>query len=127
MLAGTVQPREFLTSMYGEPGTPRFKIMLRQGVWKYIFLANGGREQLFNEVEDPAETRNLATEHAEIRLRLRALAVGVCSTPGAVAALAGDDLRAFPYQERPRRRIFQFDRSRGVTGFPARPEDVLKG
>ena len=126
VLAGTAQPREFLTSMYGEPGTPLFKIMIRQGDWKYIFLANGGREQLFNVVEDPAEARNLAAERAEIARRLRALAAGVCNTPGAAAALAGDDLRAFPFQERPRRRIYQFDRSRGVTGFPARPEDVLK-
>jgi len=126
MLAGTAQPREFVTSMYGEPGTPLFKVMIRQGDWKYIFLANGGRDQLFNVVEDPAEARNRAAEHGEIARRLRALAVGICNTSGAAAALAGDDLRAFPYQERPRRRIYQFDRSRGVAGFPARPEDVLK-
>ena len=112
--------------MYGEPGTPLFKIMIRQGDWKYIFLANGGREQLFNVVEDPVEARNLAAERAEIARRLRALAADVCNTPGAAAALAGDDLCAFPFQERPRRRIYQFDRSRGVTGFPARPEDVLQ-
>jgi choline-sulfatase len=112
--------------MYGEPGTPLFKIMIRHGDWKYIFLANGGREQLFNVVEDPAEARNRVAECTEIALRLRALAAGVCDTPGAAAALAGHDLRAFPFQERPRRRIYQFDRSRGVTGFPARPEDVLK-
>jgi arylsulfatase len=126
VLAGTAQPREFLTSMYGEPGTPLFKIMIRQGDWKYIFLANGGREQLFDVVEDQAEARNRAAEHGEIARRLRSLAVGVCNTPGAAAALAGDDLRVFPYQERPRRRIYQFDRSRGIVGFPVRPEDVLK-
>jgi arylsulfatase len=126
VLAGTAQPREFLTSMHGEPGTPLFKIMIRQGDWKYIFLANGGREQLFNAVEDPAEARNLAAERAEIALRLRALAAAVCNTPGAAAALAGEDLRVFPFQARPLNRIYQFDRSRGVTGFPARPEDVLQ-
>lgn len=144
VLAGTAQPREFLTSMYGEPGTPLFKIMVRQGDWKYIFLANGGREQLFNVVEDPAELHNqlAAPTNLQIRLlpedqppsevpasvarRLRRLAVQRCSVPGAVAALQEGDLRAFPFQERPRRRIYQFDRSRGVTGFPARPEDVLK-
>jgi choline-sulfatase len=126
VLAGTAQPREFLTSMYGEPGTPLFKIMVRQGDWKYIFLANGGRQQLFNVVEDPAEARNQAAERGEVTRRLRALAASACNTPGAADALAGDDLRAFSYQERPRHRIYQFDRSRGVSGFPARPEDVLK-
>ena len=40
MFAGTAHPREFLSSMYGDPGTPLFKIMIRQGDWKYIFLAN---------------------------------------------------------------------------------------
>jgi choline-sulfatase len=127
LLAGTAQPRAFLTSMYGEPGTSLFKVMIRQGDWKYIFLANGGREQLFNVVEDPAETRNLAAERTEMARRLRALAAGVCNTPGAAVALAGDDLRIFPFRPRPLHRIYQFDRSRGVTGFPARPEDVLKG
>jgi hypothetical protein len=57
---------------------------------------------------------------------LRRLAVQRCRVLGAAAALQGDDLRAFPYRERPRGRIHQFDRSRGVIGFPARPADVLK-
>jgi choline-sulfatase len=144
VLAGTAQPREFLTSMYGEPGTPLFKIMVRQGPWKYIFLANGGREQLFNVVEDPQELHNQLAAPTRLQIsllsedqpaseapvsvaqRLRRLAVQRCRVPGAAAALQGDDLRAFPYRERPRDRIYQFDRSRGVTGFPARPEDVLK-
>ena len=144
MLAGAAQPREFLTSMYGEPGTPLFKIMIRQGDWKYIFLANGGREQLFDVAEDPQELDNRLTAPAclQIRLlpedqpqpeapvavarRLRRLAVQRCRVPGAAAALQDNDLRAFPYRERPRGRIYQFDRSRGVIGFPARPADVLK-
>jgi choline-sulfatase len=144
VLAGTARPREYLTSMYGEPGTPLFKIMIRQGPWKYIFLANGGREQLFNLAEDSQELHNqlAAPTTLQIRLlpedqppseapvdvarRLRRLAVQRCTVPGAAAALLGNDLRAFPYRERPRGRIYQFDRSRGVAGFPARPEDALK-
>jgi hypothetical protein len=47
--------------------------------------------------------------------------------PGARDALDGEKLRAFPFRERPRMRIYQFDRSRGVVGFPDRPEDALKG
>jgi hypothetical protein len=38
----------------------------------------------------------------------------------------GSDFRVLPFKARPLRRIYQFDRSRGVTGFPKRPEDVLK-
>ena len=48
------------------------------------------------------------------------------SQPGATAALDGGDLRGFPYRERPRVRIYQFDLSRGITGFPERPEDALR-
>ena len=42
-------------------------------------------------------------------------------------ALDGDKLRAFPFRKRPRTRIYQFDRSRGVLGFPDKPQDALKG
>lgn len=125
VLAGTAQPRERLISMYGEPGTPQFKVMMRQGAWKYIFLANGGREQLFNVVEDPAELQNRAGVEAARVQQLRAAAAQACRVPGAAAALQDDGLRAFPFQARPRQRIYQFDRSRGVTGFPARPQDAL--
>jgi hypothetical protein len=51
----------------------------------------------------------------------------MCRAPGAIDALAGDELRTFPFRERPRTRIYQFDRSRGVTGFPEQPQDALKG
>jgi arylsulfatase A-like enzyme len=43
---------------------------------------------------------------------------------GGAEALLGRRLRAFPFQPRPRTRIYQFDGSRGIRGFPARPEDV---
>jgi hypothetical protein len=41
-------------------------------------------------------------------------------------AVDGDKLRAFPFRERPRTRIYQFDRSRAVFGFPEKPEDALQ-
>ncbi|MBM4458904.1 MAG: choline-sulfatase [Chloroflexi bacterium] len=124
LLDGRSAPREFLTGMYGEPGSPQFKIMIRQDAWKYIFMANGGREQLFDVAADPAEFHNCMSHEGQIGRRLREVAVRACRVPGAAAGLAGDDLRAFPFQARPLRRIYQFDRSRGVVGFPARPEDV---
>ena len=51
---------------YGEPGTPLFKIMVRQGQWKYIYMANGGREQLFDLADDPNELKNLAESRTDV-------------------------------------------------------------
>jgi choline-sulfatase len=123
--AGTAPAREHLVGVYGEPGTPRFKIMVRDQAWKYIYIANGDREQLFDVLDDPQELHNRATHQPGVRRRLRGVAVAACRSPGIAGALEGGDLRAFPYCQLPRRRIYQFDRSRGVTGFPARPQDVL--
>jgi hypothetical protein len=44
-----------------------------------------------------------------------------------LGALDGNKLRAFPFRQRPPTRIYQFDRSRGVVGFPDEPQDALKG
>jgi choline-sulfatase len=118
---GSAQPREHLFGYYGEPGTPLFKIMVRSGDWKYIFLANGGREQLFNLKDDPNELTNTMSSSPGVASRLRAVAEKECSRPELAGAM-----KAFPFQARPRKRTYQFDRSRGVTGFPARPQDVLK-
>jgi choline-sulfatase len=89
-------------------------------------MANGGREQLFNRKNDPNELSNCLSSSPEIRKDLYALAVQACRVPGAVDALDGDKLRAFPFRERTPIRIFQFDRSRGVFGFPDKPQDALK-
>jgi hypothetical protein len=56
---------------------------------------------------------------------MRACATAACETPGAADALERGRLRGFPFQARQAGRIYQFDRSRGVTGFPVRPQDVL--
>jgi hypothetical protein len=44
---------------------------------------------------------------------------------GAREALEGDRLRSFPYRERPRKRIYQFDKSKDVTSFPENPADAV--
>jgi SAM-dependent methyltransferase len=93
--------------------------------WKYIFMANGGREQLFNLRADPDELCNRAAEAQDIRAELNALATARCEILGAREALEGDRLRSFPYRERPRKRIYQFDKSKGVTSFPENPGDVV--
>ena len=125
VLAGQAQPRTRLFSYYGEPGTPLFKIMVRQGDWKYIFLANGGREQLFNLAHDPNELHQACQRHPTIVRDLRCAAVAElsASTSGR-PALKGSDLRAFPFHQRKCERIYQFDLSRGIHGFPAHPKDV---
>jgi choline-sulfatase len=101
--------------------------MARGPRYKYIFIANGGREQLPDLQEDPHELRNRIRDQPALARDLRAAAAMACRTPGAVDALDGAALRAFPFEAPPRRRIVQFDRSRGVTGFPERPGDVLQG
>jgi choline-sulfatase len=122
---GRAEARQYVFGYYGQPGTRLFKIMVRHGDWKYIYFANGGREQLFNLRDDPQELANLASGRREVASQLRGRAISACQSPGARDALAGSDLRAFPFEARKPGRIYQFDRSRGVTGFPARPQDVL--
>jgi choline-sulfatase len=128
VLAGETEPRPFLIGMYGEPGTSLFKIMVRDDAWKYIFFANGGLEQLFDMRHDPDELHNLVDERPGIARMLRTTATAACDVQGARDALvASRDFRIFPLTERDPIRIYQFDRSRGVTGFPERPEDALSG
>ena len=56
--------RECVFGCYGVPGTPLFKVMAREGPWKYIWMANGGREQLFNEFRT---RRSCAMSHGNRR------------------------------------------------------------
>jgi len=127
MLRGECAPREHLVGMVEIPGSQDFKVMVLTKEWKYIFMANGGREQLFNRRRDPNELSNCVSSSERIRDDLYALAVQACRVPGAMDALEGDKFRAFPFRERARTRIYQFDRSRGVLGFPDKPEDALQG
>ena len=119
------EPRRFLVGMTELPGSEFFKVTVVTDEWKYIFMANGGREQLFNLKRDPAELSNCIVSATRIRDDLYALAVSTCKVPGARDALDGDRLRSFAYRERPRKRIYQFDNSRGVKGFPNQAGDAL--
>jgi arylsulfatase A-like enzyme len=125
MLRGEGTQREYLVGMIEIPGSQDFKVMIATDKWKYIFMANGGREQLFDLGRDPDELSNCLGSSPRIKGDLYALAVQACKAPGAVDALDGDKLRAFPFRERARTRIYQFDRSRGVVGFPDKPQDAL--
>ncbi len=126
MVSGRVPPRDVLTGFYGTPGTPLFKVMIRTGDWKYIYMANGGREQLFNLREDPHELTQRLESDPAVAKQMRDMAVAFLSRPNVDRALENGALKAFSFEARPLTRIYQFDRSRGVTGFPEHPADVLK-
>jgi choline-sulfatase len=127
MVEGGIAPRPYVVGMYGNPGTPLFKIMIRDDEWKYVYCANGGREQLFNMMDDRAELCNRLREQPHVARRMRDLAVSACKVPGARNALEANELKPFPFQAREPKRIYQFSRARGVKGFPERPQDVLEG
>ncbi len=108
--------RESLVGMFGAPGTRQFKCMVRRGDWKYIWLANGGRELLLNLRDDPGEARSFATAAPDTLASLRAEAVRTLAASELTRpALTGGGLKALPFEPFPRVRIKQF--ARGVTDF----------
>lgn len=109
--------RQVLYGVYGRPGTRLFKIMVRAGDWKYIWLANGSRQLLFNLKQDPGEMANLAAAAADVASQMHRLAGQYCEAPGLQAALTDGRLQGFPFLARPLIRIHQFDTSQGITGF----------
>jgi arylsulfatase len=125
MLRGEAAPRPHVIGIYGKPGTPLFKIMVRSGDWKYIFIANGGREQLFDVTHDPDEKQQLLDNQPEVVERLRQIAVAALDNEIGSSALEHGRLRAFDFEARPMKRIHQMAGDKGVRNFPNRPEDVL--
>lgn len=115
LLAGRAESRPERFGFYGRPGTPLFRAMVRAGNWKYIFMANGGREQLFNVDADPAEQDERSAERTDLVQRFRVAAANVLDVPNGREALERGALRVFPFAARERQRYFQFDSSRGVT------------
>ncbi len=122
---GRSKPRERLIGYYGAPGTHMFRTMVREGDWKYIYIANGGREQLFDVAEAPMELRNRIDDSAEAAKRLREAAGQAVSRINVNRALEGGRLRRFAYRQMERKRIYQFDRSHAPATFPERPADAL--
>lgn len=117
MLEGREAPRRRLFACYGRPGTPQFKTMIRQGPWKYIFLANGGREQLFNLEEDPQELSQVSDGHPQVMEEMRRILAWELNRDGLRQALEEGRPRTFPFTPRPLQRIYQFDHSSGVMNF----------
>ena len=86
MLRGECAPRDYLIGMVEPPGSHDFKLMVVTDEWKYIFMANGGREQLFNLRRDPNELSSCVASDSKIRNELHALGVQACQVPGAMDA-----------------------------------------
>lgn len=126
LVQGQGEARGFVFGWLGLPGKRGFRMMARSPRYKYIYIARGGREQLFDLQEDPHETRNLIAVRPTAADEIRQAAIAACRQPGAADALDGDRFLAFPYAPPVPRRIRQFDRARGVTDFPKHPADVLK-
>lgn len=116
-----VSQRRNCIGLVGAPGTRHFKAMVREGEWKYIWLANGGQELLFDVAHDPHESSCHAGNQAALVTRLRtALITRLTEHADTRAALNGDqDLLALPFEEFRRERIKQF--APGVQDFGEGP------
>jgi choline-sulfatase len=123
MLQGEAAPRDHLVGYYREPGTRHFKTMVRRGDWKYVYMANGGREQLFDLAEDPNELEQRRDADPDVAAELHQLAVTALEDHGCASALEDGRLRDFPYAERPRERIYQMGED--IETFPDNPADVV--
>lgn len=120
-----VSERRSCVGLFGEPGTRYFKAMVREGDWKFIWLANGGRAFLFNIAMDPAESRCFAVQERDIADRMRATLVArLAERETTRPALEGERLLALPFAPFPRERIKQF--SRGITDFGQGPVTATK-
>ena len=118
VLAGTERPRQTLIACYGRPGTPQFKMMIRREDWKYIFMANGNREQLFSLKDNAGETKLYNELEPKLCAQLRHCAETFCDQSGLLHALNPDKtLKIFDFTPRPLMRIHQFDASSGVFDF----------
>lgn len=116
LLTGSAAPRSVLFGVHGTPGTDQFKAMVRQEDLKLIWMANGGKSLLFDVAQDPYELTPLQDRPEDVQRMLGRL-TDFLRSEQVPDALDGTGLVQFPYREWSSRRIYQFDQSRGVTGF----------
>jgi choline-sulfatase len=120
LLSGQARPRDLLFGFHGRPGTRRFKAMVRSPELKLIWMANGGHRLLYDLNEDPRETSPLDLSTSGAAAAMTSALAGYLRGAGVGAAFEPDDpntLRTFGYESWPKRRIYQFDLSRGVTAY----------
>ena len=78
---GRAESRKYTFGYYGEPGPSQFKVMVRYRQWKYIYMTNGGREQLFDVEADPSEVQQLLERCPDEARYLRQAAVLAFDNP----------------------------------------------
>lgn len=112
------ESRECVFSVYGRPESNQFKMMVRRGDWKYIYMANGGRKQLFDLKNDPHELVNLAEKKDKICKELHHILVEKCKQePGLKSVIKDDDIYVIPFTPRKLERLHQFDFSKKITDY----------
>ena len=111
------EKRKAVVGVYGRPGTERFKVMIREGRYKYIFLSNGGLEQLFDLQEDPEEYENLISIRTRDADEFRTKLKEICSRPGLKQSMINGEMKTFPLTYRPLMRIHQFEFSKNIKDF----------
>lgn len=135
--------REYFYGTYSEPGSHQFKIMVRSHSHKYIYMANGARELLFDLVSDTHEQSSLCAlsavatagdaaqdDVAQLLRAMRAAGAAYLATLAAGApALDASSTTGFvehAFVARPLHRIMQMAGDLGVSGFPEDPAEVLE-
>lgn len=126
MLKGESKARNYLFGCYGKPGTPDFKIMVRDNKWKYIFMSNGGYQQLFDIPKDPYELSNKIKTESKTAEKLRSIAIEKLEkSEWSNRVIKDGDLRSFEFTKKPPKRVYQFDWSKGIKSFPKKPADLV--
>ncbi|QIB77850.1 sulfatase-like hydrolase/transferase [Haloferax volcanii] len=118
-IRGDAESRERLFGYHRTPRLPpNFTGMVREGRWKYVFMRNGGREQLFDLAADPNELDECAADNPEVVAELRDALAAKLADASADEFVENGTLRRAPYQE--------IDMGRLVREpYPEEPADVL--
>ncbi|MHB1483802.1 MAG: sulfatase family protein [Saccharofermentanales bacterium] len=112
------EKRKTVFGFYETPGDRQFKIMVREGDYKYIYITNGGREQLFNLKDDKNETIELSKNDPDLTKYYRNKAVEeIKKHERLLPSLDGDDLKSYEFYMPGNVRMKQFDISKGVYDF----------
>ncbi|QLG28860.1 sulfatase-like hydrolase/transferase [Halorarum halophilum] len=120
MVKDDADPRERLYGYHRTPGlAPNFTTMVREGDWKYVFMQNGGREQLFDLSADPHELDDLSGERPEQTAELRETAARKLEADDRTDFVENGTLRRYPYQRLDMGRLIR-------EPYPESPEDVLE-
>lgn len=77
-------------------------VSARNKIYKYTAWASGGREELYNVIDDPREMHNLISSHPKIAKEFRSQVADWEKRYGLPNSLDGDKLKAFREPEPPR-------------------------